>query len=262
MAANGRMVDDRPAAGDPVSADYMCAMTLAFGVSAALYRRQQTGRGGIVDTSLMQAAMTLENNQLIRSEKQDAERDRLVLERLAAQREAGASFSEQLEGMPSNRALPMLKVYFRTYETADAVIAIACGSHSLRLKFIRVLGLDDPGLVAMDDANLAQHYDELMVQTEAVLRSKSSAHWIEALQKAGVPVSAVKFPVELFDDPQAQANGMFHTLEHPSAGAALPSPPEPRARPPRPPLAPCSPPRPVRERGSSRARAARPGPRK
>ena len=218
MAANGRMIDDRPAPGDPVSADYMCAMTLAFGVSAALLRRERTGKGGSVDTSLMQAAMTLNNNQLVRSEQQDAVKHQAVLDRLERQRASGAPYAEQLEGMPSIRALPMVKVYFRTYETADAVIAIACGSHSLRVKFIDAIGLADPGLDVMDDRDLNAHYDALTAAAEAMLRSRSSAVWIDILQTAGVPVSAVKFPLELFDDPQTEANGFFHNLAHPSAG--------------------------------------------
>ncbi|MDA1076830.1 MAG: CoA transferase [Proteobacteria bacterium] len=219
MAANGRIVDDRPAPGDPVSADYMCAMSLAFGVSAALLRRERTGQGGAVDTSLMQAAMTLANNQLIRSEERDGPQHREILTRLAEQRKAGATYAEQLEGMPSNRAMPMLKVYFRTYDTADAVIAIACGSHSLRLKFMAAIGMEDPGLTMDEASNLrGTHYDELASQTEALLRSQSSDTWIDLLREAGVPVSSVKFPVELFDDPQARANGMFHLLHHPSAG--------------------------------------------
>ena len=72
MAANGRVDGGRPAPGDPVSADYMCAMSLAFGISAALLRRERTGVGGSVNASLMQAAMTLENSQLTRSEDEDA----------------------------------------------------------------------------------------------------------------------------------------------------------------------------------------------
>ena len=218
MAANGRIVDNRPAPGDPVSADYMCAMTLAFGVSAALLRRERTGLGGSVDTSLMQAAMTLANNQLIRSQERDGASHRAVLEKLAMQRAARASYSDQLAGMPSIRALPMMKVYFRTYETRDAVIAIACGSHSLRLKFIDAIGLADPGLNADDDSDLSTHYEVLTAKTEAMLRSRPSAEWLAVLHEAGVPVSLVKFPVEMFDDPQAEANAMFHTLEHPTAG--------------------------------------------
>ncbi|NIQ96191.1 MAG: CoA transferase, partial [Desulfuromonadales bacterium] len=55
----------------PVISDYMAAMTLAFGVSSALFRRERTGRGGIVDVTLMKSAMTLANNQLTRSEGLD-----------------------------------------------------------------------------------------------------------------------------------------------------------------------------------------------
>ena len=33
-----------------------------------------------------------------------------------------------------------------------------------------------------------------------------------------MPVSAVKFPVELFDDEHVRANGMLHTFAHPEAG--------------------------------------------
>ncbi|MEJ2089012.1 MAG: CoA transferase [Gammaproteobacteria bacterium] len=218
MAANGRTIDGRPAPGDPVSADYMCAMSLAFGIGAALLRRERTGRGGTVDASLMQAAMTLENNQLVRSEPVDGPHHRAVLERLAAQRAAGASYAEQADGMPSARSLPLLKVYFRTYETADAPIAIACGSHSLRVRFREAVGFDDPGLEAMDDRDLGDHYDRLMSEVEARMRATPSEEWLERLQRAGVPVSQVKFPIELFDDPQTAANAMFHTLEHPAVG--------------------------------------------
>ena len=218
MAANGRTVDDRPAPGDPVSADYMCAMSLAFGVSAALLRRERTGRGGAVDMSLMKAAMTLANNQLIRSETHDRPKHDEVLERLAEQRARHASYQEQADEMPSARAMPMVQVYFRTFETADAVIAIACGSHSLREKFAAAVGFEDAALDEMSSGSWAAHYERLRDEVEATMRSRPSAEWIGLLNDAGVPVSAVKFPVELFDDPQAEANGMFHMLDHPTAG--------------------------------------------
>ena len=140
MAANGRIVDGRPAPGDPVSADYMCAMTLAFGIASALLRRERTGVGGTVDVSLMHAAMTLANNQLVRSEREDAGAHAGILARLERQRRDGTGFVEQAEGMTSARAMPLLKVYFRTYDTADAPVAVACGSRSLRVRFLDVVG--------------------------------------------------------------------------------------------------------------------------
>ena len=218
MAANGRMVDDRPAPGDPVSADYMCAMSLAFGVSAALLRRERTGVGGAVDVSLMQAAMTLANNQLIRSEVEDTPRHTEILGRLAEQRRAGVPFGEQGRAMTTARALPMVRIYLRTYDTADAPIAIACGSRSLRVKFMAAVGLVDDAMDAADSEEKHDYYDQLTERVEGVIRTRTSAEWTRVLNAAGVPVAAVKFPVELFDDEHAHANGMFHRLEHPEAG--------------------------------------------
>ena len=218
MAANGRFVDGRPASGDPVIADYMCAMTLAFGVSAALLRRERTGSGGSVDVSLMQAAMTLANNQLIRSETRDRPRHDAILAELSRLRESGAGFAEQAATMTSARAMPMLQVYLRTYDTADGPIAVACGSPSLRRKFLDVVGVEDPLLDAADGESRPDHYDRLMTEVEAIVGRHPATHWIAKFNAAGVPVSPVKFPVELFDDEQARANGMFRRLEHPESG--------------------------------------------
>ena len=218
MAANGRIVDGRPAPGDPVSADYMCAMSLAFGISAALLRRERTGVGGSVDVSLMQAAMTLANNQLMRSEDEDRAPHGHVLARLAEQRREGVGFVEQARRMSSARALPMVKVYLRTYDTADAPIAVACGSRSLRVKFLAALGLEDAALDTDDAERQSAYYDDLMRQAEAVMATRTAAEWSAQLNAVGVPVAQVRFPVEMFDDEQAHANGMFHRLRHPTAG--------------------------------------------
>src|SRR5207247_10525271 len=58
--------DGTPVAADPPIADYMCAMTLAFGIASALFRRAITGRGGEVDVSLLMAALVVQNNALVR----------------------------------------------------------------------------------------------------------------------------------------------------------------------------------------------------
>ena len=218
MAVNGRMQEGRPTSGDPVIADYMCAMTLAFGVSAALLRRERTGAGGSVDVSLMQAAMTLANNQLVRSETEDAPRHERILAELSRLRVDGAGYAEQAATMTSARTAPMLAIYLRTYDTADAPISIACGSHSLRRKFLDVLDIDDPLLDKPEAEGQEDHYDRLKLDVEAIIRGNPADHWIAVLNEAGVPVSPVKFPVELFDDEQAAANGMFHRLRHPEAG--------------------------------------------
>ena len=220
MAANGRVIDGRPAPGDPLSTDYMCAMTLSFGVASALPRRERTGRGGIVDTSLMHAAMALANNQLVRSEEHDRPVHEAALARLEEQRARHAPYEEQAAALPSARAHAMSMVYFRTFETADQAIAVACGSPGMRARFAALLGIVDPGLgiASLDTPEWETHYIRLRDQVEALIRAEPAETWVARLQAEGIPVAAVRFPIELFDDEQAHANAMFHDMEHPTAG--------------------------------------------
>lgn len=219
MAAMGRTVEGRPAPGDPVISDYMAAMSLAFGVSSALFRRETTGKGGIVDVSLMQSAMTLANNQFIRSEDLDRDKHHSIIRKIDQQRMAGATFEEQAASLPSARVLPLRTIYFRTFDTADGSLAIACASRGLQLKFSAALGFVDRNHDPQQAGNLDNEYfHELQQKVETIMRGKDSGHWLDILKTAGVPVSTVKFPVELFEDPQTQANDMFYLLDHPTAG--------------------------------------------
>ncbi len=222
MAAMGRIVDGRPAPGDPVISDYMAATSLAYGVSSALLRRERTGAGGIVDVSLMQSAMALANNQLIRHEELDREVHREAMHKIDTQRRDGAPYEDQLASIPGIRVYAIRNIYFRTYETADGTIAIACASKGLQDRFNEALDLTPPTQSILTAP--AETVNRLRRDVEEILRSKASQHWVQRLNDAGVPVSTVKFPLELFEDEQAQANRMFELVEHPSGSIRVLSP--------------------------------------
>ncbi len=216
MVANGRAGEGRPLSGDPVSADYMAAMSLAFGVASALLRRTATGTGGEVHASLMQAAMTLNNNQMMRVESIDGPIHERSLQDLAEMRARGASYEEQREAQVSARARTMADIYFRTYSTADGWLAVACGSRKLRRAFIGAIGLDDP--YAGDDVEDADYYPRLQQSAEQRMTERTTAEWETTLAGAGVPASRVLLPIEILDDPQAEANEMLYDLDHPEVG--------------------------------------------
>ncbi len=216
MVANGREQDGRPLSGDPVSADYMAAMSLAFGIASALLRRMVTGKGGEVHASLMQASMTLNNNQMLRVASADGPAHEESRARLAEMRAAGASYAEQRGAQPSARARTMADIYFRTYTTADGWIAIACGSRKLRAAFIEAIGLDDPH--AGDEVPDADYYPALQAAAERRMQERETSEWEATLAEAGVPASRVLLPFELLDDPQVAANDMLYDLEHPEIG--------------------------------------------
>jgi CoA:oxalate CoA-transferase len=218
MVTGGKMKDGLPTTGESPIADYMAAALLAFGVASALFRRERTGRGGRVDTSLLQAALALQNNLMVRVERVDGPRHDEFRHWLAEARRGGVAFVEQVERMPRNRPIAMAAVYYRTYATRDAALAVACGSPSLRRRFIATVGHKDPALAAPVD-DLEAHYAALKQAVETTIASRTTEEWTAILTAAGVPASRVALPLEVLDDPQPAANAMLASQTHPALGA-------------------------------------------
>src|SRR5262245_31961644 len=177
MATLGRMENGVPTAGDAPVADYTCAMTLAFGIAAALLRRERTGLGGEVDVALLMAGLLVQNNSLVRVESADAAPHAQTRARLGELRAAGRPHAEQAAALPTTRTPGMVGVYYRTYGTRDAAIAVACVSPGLQRTFIDAVGLEDANQrqPIRDRDALVRHYADLRTRAEAMLASRTTA---------------------------------------------------------------------------------------
>src|SRR5213593_31510 len=160
LAASGGVRDGVPTGGENPVVDYMCAMTLAFGIATALLRRANTGRGGQVDVSLLMAALMIQNNNMVRIESADGVAHAAIRARLEGLRATGRPYAEQAALTPQIRPPGTVNVYYRTYATRDAAIAVACGSPALRRAFIRAVALTDEALdrPIADREQELQHY--------------------------------------------------------------------------------------------------------
>src|SRR5216117_852837 len=201
LAAGGNVSDGVPTGGENPVVDYMCAMTLAFGITSALLRRTATGRGGEVDVSLLMAALMVQNNNMVRIETADGAAHTAIRARLAEMRATGRPYVEQAALTPQIRPPGTVHVYYRTYATRDAAIAVACGSPALRRAFMRTVGLTDEALdrPIADREKEVQHYRTLRRAAEAALASRTTAEWQAGFEAAGVPAAGVKLPLELLD---------------------------------------------------------------
>ena len=219
MASSGKLKDGVPTPGESPIADYVCALSMAFGIASALLRRTQTGRGGHVEAALLMAALLAQNNSMIRVASEDIARNAGVLEQLTKLRAAGAPYEEQADVVPHTRTPGMVGVYYRTFRTKDATVGIACVSPGIQRTLMKAVGLEDAAHTKkMTREEQAAHYAEFQGRMEAVMASKTAAEWKAILDKAGVPNAPVRFNLEMFDDPQALANGFFHDLPHPTVG--------------------------------------------
>ncbi len=226
MAAAGSTTEQGlPATvGGTAVADFSAGLTLAWAICAALYARERTGEGQEIDTSLFGSALMVQTSRFFSVESDEAEIRAELLETIRAMRAAGKPWREIVQAAMASRGMTgqaAANVYYRCYQTKDDFIAVGCLSHGLRVKFCRVLGLDDPRLQGVFEQRSEESRAigrRLVDEAEALFRQRTAAEWQEIFDAAGIPAGPVRFTEELFDDPHVLANELVTEVEHPLAG--------------------------------------------
>ena len=178
--------------GDPPmrSGASMCdqgsGMWVVIGALALLHRRAQTGRGGILNTSLLETALVWNGQKA----------DAWVNEGRMPQRDRS--------GHPGF-------VPYEAFDTQDAPLLICCGNDRLFAKLAADLGRPDwlaDERFATNRARLA-HKAALLEQLVPLLRARPRAEWIERFDAAGVPCAPIHTVPEALAHPQVQALGIL-----------------------------------------------------
>ena len=180
--------------GTPV-ADINAGIFAALGIVSALLARERTGRGQMVETSLMEAGIQQTYWQ------------------------AAIYFATGVNPGPSGSA-HILTAPYQAFPTADGWINLGGANQSNWERIVKAIGM--PDLAA--DPRFATNTDRmrnLAALTPLLgdaLRKKPSAHWITEFEAAGVPVGPVNRIGDMLDDPQVKARDMVVETEHPKAG--------------------------------------------
>ncbi|MBM3571109.1 MAG: CoA transferase, partial [Alphaproteobacteria bacterium] len=110
---------------------------------------------------------------------------------------------------------------FEVFDTKDGHLIIAAGNDSLFVKLAHGLGkpamAEDARYKTNDLRN--RHVDALKSELEAVLKTDTTAHWIEVLDKAGVPAGPINNVGQAIEHRQSKARNMVITVDDPVAGA-------------------------------------------
>ena len=96
-------------------------------------------------------------------------------------------------------------VPYQAFRASDQPIVIAVGSDSQWASLVKALGLDDFASDRSLDRNpgrLAAR-ERVVKRIEEVVRTKPAAHWMAALDKAGVPSGIVKSVLQALEDTSA-----------------------------------------------------------
>ncbi|GMV59449.1 MAG: CoA transferase [Betaproteobacteria bacterium] len=176
-------------------ADINAGILAVVGICAAYAHKLKTGRGQIVDTSLMEAALQ------------------------QTYWHAAIYFATGESPGPTGSA-HVLTAPYQAFRTKDGWINIGGANQANWERIAEVLGhpewRDDPRFRTNSDR--MRNLDALVAAMNAVLVTRTRAQWIEAFDAAGVPVGPVHSIGEALAHPQTQARGMVVDLVHPQAG--------------------------------------------
>jgi crotonobetainyl-CoA:carnitine CoA-transferase CaiB-like acyl-CoA transferase len=176
-------------------ADINAGILAVVGICAAYAHKLKTGRGQVVDTSLMEAALQ------------------------QTYWHAAIYFATGESPGPTGSA-HVLTAPYQAFRAKDGWINIGGANQANWERIAEVLGhpewRDDPRFRTNSDR--MRNLDALVAAMNAVLATRTRAEWIEAFDAAGVPVGPVHSIGEALAHPQTQARGMVVDLVHPQAG--------------------------------------------
>ena len=155
------------------------------GVLAALYERWHTGKGRLVECSLLETAIGFSS--------------RTSAQWLADHEEPNRQGSRHRQNAPYQRM-----------QTEDGYLMVGAAGEAIRARCAKALGhsewCEDPRF-ATNQARMANRIalEDVM---NAVLTTNTTDHWVEALEAAGVPCGPVYDYAQRFADPQVRHRGL------------------------------------------------------
>jgi crotonobetainyl-CoA:carnitine CoA-transferase CaiB-like acyl-CoA transferase len=222
MAGEGKLDDDgAPERMVANIADYATGIAIAWGVCAALFHRERTGEGQLIESTLLATALAVQGSDVMELPAVDAVTRAPIAERVEQMRAEGASYAELLVARNPFAGLARANIYYRAFKTKDGAVAVGALSAGLHAKVGAAFGVEAVDVTQLDLSDpqtlerMAQRVDEVI----ALVESKTTAQWMEIFDREGVPAAPVNFAEDMSSDPQVTANEMMVELEHDLTGS-------------------------------------------
>ncbi|MGE4243779.1 CaiB/BaiF CoA transferase family protein [Ramlibacter sp.] len=179
--------------------DFGAGVAAAFGVMAALMAREKTGRGQLVESSLLGTALASFSPYLIE--------------------QAVAAPNRKPQGNRSQIAAPA-----DLYRTRDGWIIVQILGHDMFTRWTKLVGAErmatDPRFAT--DTLRAKNAREIGDAMSAWSSGLASADAVARLQRANIPAAEVLSPAQVIADEHVRASGLLQNVNYPGLPGDVP----------------------------------------
>ena len=190
---------EQPVKAFPPYIDFGTASLSAFGTMAALFERQKTGKGQMVEGSLFNTALTMMNGTAI--------------EQNAIQRNRVATLNRSQTSGPAD-----------TFKTKDGWVLVQSVGGPLFKRWTDLMGEDhwltDPRF--KDDISRGDNGELISERTAVWCAQRTSKEVLAEMEAARLPAGPVLSPQQVLDDPHVAAKGLFQLVEYPGLDKPAP----------------------------------------
>ena len=179
--------------------DFGTASLSAFGTMAALFERQKTGKGQIVEGALFNTTLTMMNATAI--------------EQNAIQVNRVATLNRSQTSAPAD-----------TFKTRDGWVLVQSVGGPLFKRWADLMGedhwLEDPRF--KDDISRGDHGEIISERLAKWCAVRSSEEVLAAMEEARLPAGPIMSPQEVLEDPHIEAKGLFQAIDYPGLDKPAP----------------------------------------
>lgn len=188
-------VSGEPRYAPMIIGDKTCGLAAAQAISAALFARERTGRGQVVEVPMLETMVAYN----------------------LAEHLFGGNFVPTIGSLGYSRVLAPWR---RPYATADGHICMLAYTDGQWRRFWTLVGrpelITDERFATM--SNRAANISELYRLAGECMSARTTQGWMRALSDAEIPCGPINSLDDLLDDPHLKAIGFFPHVEHPSEG--------------------------------------------
>ena len=190
---------DQPVKAYAPFIDFGTASLAAFGTMSALFERQKTGRGQIVEGSLFNTALTMMNGT--------------VIEQSAIQRNRVATLNRSQTSAPAD-----------TFKTKDGWVLVQTVGGPLFKRWADLMGeehwLNDDRF--RTDISRGDNGEIISERLAIWCAERTNKEVLDEMEQARIPAGPVLSPQQVLEDPHIAEKGLFEPVDYPGLNSPAP----------------------------------------